>query len=101
MIKYFLWTGSLLVFLASCNSGTESESVSAAPRMPKQYAIEQLYSNLAVGAAGFNADETKVLVHNNSTGIFNVYELNVADTMMQPLTASKKESFFAVDYLPG
>jgi len=100
MIKHILWAGSILVFISACNSGTESESASA-PRMPKQYAIEQLYNNLAVGAAGFNTDETKVLVNNNSTGIFNVYELNVADTMMQPLTVSKKESFFAVDYLPG
>lgn len=69
--------------------------------MPKQYDIEQLYNNVAVGAAGFNTDETKVLVQNNSSGIFNVYELNIADTSMHSLTSSQKESFFAVDYLPG
>ena len=101
MIKQILWAGSILVFVTSCNSGTESESTSAAPRMPKQYEAEQLYTNLSVGAAGFNTDESKVLVNNNSTGIFNVYELNIADTAMQPLTTSKKESYFAVDYLPG
>ncbi|MEI6061830.1 MAG: alpha/beta fold hydrolase, partial [Bacteroidota bacterium] len=70
-------------------------------RMPKQFTIEQLYNNLSVGAAGFNADETKILEDNNSTGIFNVYELNVADTTFKPLTLSKKDSYFAVDYLPG
>jgi dipeptidyl aminopeptidase/acylaminoacyl peptidase len=69
--------------------------------MPKQYSIEQLRNTVAIGAAGFNTDESKVLVHGNGTGIFNVYELNISDTALKPLTSSSKESFFAVDYLPG
>jgi dipeptidyl aminopeptidase/acylaminoacyl peptidase len=81
--------------LGSCAKKEENQ-----PRMPKQYAIEDLASNLSVSAAGFSADESKVLVSNNASGIFNVYELNIADTTSKPLTASKKESFFAVDYLP-
>ncbi|MCE7042904.1 alpha/beta fold hydrolase [Dyadobacter sp. CY312] len=81
--------------LGSCNKKEEDKS-----RIPKQYTIEQLASNLSVSAAGFSADESKVLVSNNSSGIFNVYELNVADTTSKELTSSKKESFFAVDYLP-
>ena len=81
--------------LGSCNKKEEDKS-----RTPKQYTIEQLASNLSVSAAGFSADESKVLVSNNSSGIFNVYELNVADTTSKVLTSSKKESFFAVDYLP-
>src|SRR5258706_8711007 len=84
----------VLMTLAACNQGEQA-------RMPKQYTIEQLRNTIAIGAAGFNTDETKVLVHDNKTGIFNVYELNISDTAIQPLTASGKESFFAVDYLPG
>ena len=84
-------------FVTSCGKKDEEEK----PRTPKQYTIEQLASNLAVGAAGFNADESKVLVENNASGIYNVYELNIADTVSKPLTLSKKESFFAVDYLPN
>jgi dipeptidyl aminopeptidase/acylaminoacyl peptidase len=91
----FILLAVLAVFvLLSCNNKDKA-------RMPKQITIEQLYDNLSVGAAGFNADETKILVDNNSTGIYNVYELNVADTASKPLTHSKKDSFFAVDYLPG
>jgi dipeptidyl aminopeptidase/acylaminoacyl peptidase len=97
MLKKLLCTVGILAFFISCNN-QKDEPVA---RMPKQYSIEQLYDNLSMGAAGFNADESKVLVNNNSTGIFNVYELNIADTVMQPLTGSKKESFFAVEYLPG
>ena len=96
MSRQLLCTALLITFFAACNQNEVQNA-----RMPKQYSIEQLYNNLAVGAAGFNADESKILVNNNSTGIFNVYELNIADTMMRPLTSSKKESFFAVQYLPG
>ncbi len=86
---------SLLFIILSCNQHEESA------KMPKQYTSEQLRNNMAIEAAGFNKDETKLLVDDNSTGIFNVYLLNISDTSLQPLTASKKESFFAVDLLPG
>jgi dipeptidyl aminopeptidase/acylaminoacyl peptidase len=83
--------------LSSCDKKEEKEK----PRTPKEYTIEQLANNLAVGAAGFSADESRVLVHNNSTGIYNVFEINTTDTTSKALTSSKKESYFAVDYLPG
>jgi dipeptidyl aminopeptidase/acylaminoacyl peptidase len=95
MRKMIIHLYILLCFFASCKEQEQQA------RTPKQYTIEQLYNNLSVGAAGFSTDETKILVDNNSTGIYNVYELNIGDTAMQPLTASKKESFFAVDYLTG
>lgn len=83
-------------FFISCGDKAVQEV-----RVPKSYTIEQLYANLAVGAAGFNADESKVLVNNNSSGIFNAYEINIADTTTHALTSSTKESFFAAAYLPG
>jgi dipeptidyl aminopeptidase/acylaminoacyl peptidase len=88
-----------VVVLASCNQPATKDADQT--RIPKKYTIEQLYNNLAVTGTDFSADETKVLVHNNRTGIFNVYELNIADSQSIPLTSSKKESFFAVAYLPG
>jgi dipeptidyl aminopeptidase/acylaminoacyl peptidase len=92
--KLLLLALLVILVLSSCDKKEKA-------RMPKQFTIEQLYDNLSVGAAGFNADETKILVDNNSTGIYNVYELDVTDTASKPLTRSKKDSFFAVDYLPG
>jgi len=91
--RTILLSGLAILAIASC---TEKKS-----RVPKQYTIDQLYNNLSVGAAGFNADETKILVDNNSNGIFNIYELNSKDTSSRPLTRSKTDSYFAVDYLPG
>jgi Tol biopolymer transport system component len=87
-----LLLGCLLV--ASCNQKEEA-------RMPKQYTSEQLRNTVSIGAAGFSPDESKVLIDDNSTGIFNVAVLNISDTSIKPLTTSSKESFFAIDYLPG
>jgi dipeptidyl aminopeptidase/acylaminoacyl peptidase len=96
MLKQLLFAVALLSIFAGCDQKKDQET-----RTPKQYSIEQLYNNVSIGAAGFNKEETKILVNNNSSGIFNIYELNVADTQMHALTSSAKESFFAVDYLPG
>lgn len=96
MVKQILSIVILPLLIGGC--AQEEKKV---VRTPRQYSIEQLCDNLAIGAAGFNSDETKVIVNNNRTGIFNVYELSIADTSMLPLTASGKESYFAVDYLPG
>jgi dipeptidyl aminopeptidase/acylaminoacyl peptidase len=71
------------------------------PRQVKQYTIEQFYKTVSYGGGNFNKAENKILIHDNSTGIFNVYELNLATNQKKPLTKSVKESFFAVDYVPG
>ncbi len=94
-MKCLLLFSTLLLFGTACRSDEQKA------RMPKQFAIEQLYDNLAINAADFSADETKILVSNNKSGIYNVYELNTVDTSQTPLTGSLKESFFAEAYLPN
>ena len=61
------------IVLAACNQKEQA-------RMPKQYTIEQLRNTVSIGATGFSTDESRVLVDANGTGIYNVYELNIADT---------------------
>lgn len=94
-VRHLLQIAITLIIISSCTPQKEKA------RTPRQYTIEQLYNNQSIGAAGFNKDESKILIHNNVTGIFNIFELNIADTTSTPLTSSEKESFFAVDYLPG
>ena len=67
----------------------------------KQYSAEQLFNNKNIGGSAFSTDETKILVTANITGINNLYELSIGDTTMAPLTKSAKESYYAIDYLPG
>ena len=86
---------ALIVLMASCNNEPEAR------KDVKQYTAEQLFNNKSIGGVAFNSDESKILVNAKTSGIFNLYEIGIADTSMKPLTRSTKESFFAVDYLPG
>ena len=88
--------GGLLLCAVSCQKEEKAEA-----RIPKQFALEDLFDTKSIAGADFSPDETKILVDNNTTGIFNAYELNIADTTQTALTKSTKESVFAVDYLPG
>jgi len=83
--------------IMACNQTEPSE----APREIKQYTIEQFYKNTNIGAGSFSPDETKLLVHSNESGIYNLYEINIADGSKKQLTDSEEESFFAIDYVPG
>ncbi len=72
-----------------------------APREVKQYTIEQFFQTEGIGGSFFSKDEGRILMNSNRSGIYNVYELSLADTAFKPLTSSNKESLFAIDYLPG
>ena len=85
----------LTMLMASCNNDPDVR------KDVKQYSAEQLFNNKSIGGGAFNSDESKILVHANTSGIFNLYEISIADTSMKPLTSSARESFFSVDYLPG
>jgi len=81
------------LLLVSCNR-TEQ-------RIVTQYTIEQFYNNLDIEGGNFNTDETKLLVTSNKTGIYNVFEISLADGSMQQVTNSTDESCFSLDYVPG
>ena len=92
---------TIIPFLAFVYLGAGCNNEPAARKDVKLYSAEQLYNNKSINGVSFNSGETAILVHANTTGIFNLYELSMADTIMKPLTLSVKESFFAIDYLPG
>jgi len=68
---------------------------------PKEYSIEQFYENTRIGGGSFSADESKLLISSDKSGIFNLYEINIANGTQTAVTNSKEESFFAVDYVPN
>ena len=91
----------LAIFVLSIMACNQSEPTAEAPREIKKYTIEQFYKNTNVGAGYFSPDESKLLVHSNESGIYNLYEINITDGSKKQLTDSNEESFFAVDYVPG
>ena len=88
---------SLLFFSISCKKDTEKE----AEVEVKKYAVNDFFDTKSVSGAGFNANETKVLISSNASGIFNAYEITIADTTSTALTNSTKESIFSEDYIKG
>ena len=82
-----------LILIVSC---TNEE-----PKEIKQYTIDQFYKNISMAGGVFSEDESKLLVSSNESGIYNVYEINIADCSKKQLTHSTIESFIAVDYLPA
>jgi len=53
----------------------------------KQYTIQQFMDVKNIFSAGFSPDESKILVTSNETGIYNVYEMNLASGDKKPLTS--------------
>ncbi|TBW28521.1 S9 family peptidase [Gramella sp. KN1008] len=76
-------------------------TVFAQETKPKKYSIEQFYENTRVAGGQFSNDETKLLISSDESGIFNLYEINIADGSKKAITNSAEESLFAVDYVPG
>ncbi|MCW0481292.1 S9 family peptidase [Gaoshiqia sediminis] len=70
-------------------------------KAPQQYSIEQFYQNTRYSGGAFSPDETRLLVSSDETGIFNLYEISIADGSKKQVTFSDKETFFAIDYVPG
>jgi dipeptidyl aminopeptidase/acylaminoacyl peptidase len=83
----------LFILIASC-------SPQKTPEVTK-YSIEQFYKNTRFEGANFSPDETKLLISSDETGIYNVFEINLANRSRKQLTNSATESCFAVDYVYG
>jgi len=73
----------------------------AAQQSTKQYTIEQFYKTTSYSGGTLNDKENKVLFQDNSSGIYNVYEIDLTTLKKTPLTTSTKESYFAIDYVRG
>jgi dipeptidyl aminopeptidase/acylaminoacyl peptidase len=81
--------------------GLSCKTEKPAPKEIKQYTIEQFYQNKQIGGGAFSPDETKLLIHSKESGIYNLYEINLADGTQKPLTNSTVESLFSIEYVPG
>lgn len=97
-MRNLFYLSLLLAITIGCNQKDRSKEAS---REVKQYTIEQFYKSINVNGGFFSTDDSKLLVNSNETGIFNVYEIDIARGQKKSLTQSAKESIFAGDYIPG
>jgi len=100
-MRILLLSISFLVWLSACNSNNTAGEKEEAPKEVKQYTIEQLYKSSEVFGGDISSDDKKMLVTSNESGIYNIYEVDIATGQKQAITRSDKESIFANGYVPG
>ncbi len=81
----------ILLILASC-----SKSVKEVP----DYSIDQFMSNVSMFGGDFSADETKLLITSDQSGVYNAYTIPVEGGELTPLTQSDSTSVFAISFFP-
>ena len=92
--------------LSSCGQQADTEAVVekvVAVEIPK-YSAEAFFATTSYGLAGgkaFSPDKSKLLIHSDESGIFNVYALPVNGGDAVALTQSDSDAMFAISWFPG
>ncbi|HEX8900156.1 S9 family peptidase [Vitreimonas sp.] len=98
--RRILLTGVAATFAAACASTTDSA-------LPHQtYSAQTFfqttsYSMAASAGLGFSPDGRRILIANDSSGVFNAYALSIEGGAPQQLTQSPDNATFAVSYFPN
>ena len=67
----------------------------------KQYTIDQFLETTNFNGASFSHDNSKILVSNDSTGVFNAYSIDISSGKMTQITDSESDSIFGIGYFPN
>ncbi len=83
--------------LFSCK---EKEETAKIAKEVQEYSIEQFMDNENAFANGFSADNSKVLITSNRSGIYNMYTTPSTGGELVPVTQSDSASVFGLSYFP-
>jgi len=89
--RFPIW---LFIVFTACNISSDKT------RKVKEYSIEQFMSNINMFGGEFSADESKLLVTTDESGIYNAYTIPVEGGELTPLTQSDSTSVFAISFFP-
>ena len=87
----------MVLFMAACSGGNSKEPV----REVGSYTIEQFMDNKAFQGMSFSPDESKLLLSNNETGIFNAYEVPFTGGDLTQLSKSDNDAVWTIGYFPN
>ncbi len=87
----------MLAVLALIGCTSQSNEVVEVPK----YTINQFYENVNIGGGSFSPDESKLMINSNESGIYNVYEIDIATGEKTQMTNSTQESYFGQSYFPN
>ncbi|WP_185153569.1 S9 family peptidase [Fulvivirga lutimaris] len=87
----------LALAMAACSNQKETAEIVK----PAQYTIEQFMDIENINGGSFSADESKILINSQISGIFNAYEIDIATGERTQLTNSSDNAIFARSYMPN
>lgn len=93
------FTGTFLLIAAGLLSVYSCKREQPKPEF-KTYSISEFLSTVNFRGASFSFDQSKILVSNDKSGIYNAYYIPVAGGDPVRLTASKTDAVFALSYFP-
>ncbi len=92
-----------LVVLGSCNAWSVRDGQVGRDRPARdvpRYDVETFYDTRLIFGSTFSADETRILVSSDETGVFNCYSVDIESGEQTRLTDSTTEAYFAVSWFP-
>lgn len=88
---------ALVCLIWACKEEKKEPSIA---QTMKTYSIAQMMDNESIGGASFSADNSKILISSNRSGIYNMYTIPVGGGEMIPVTQSDSSSVYAISYFP-
>ena len=82
--------------LVAQSAPAAATAAGVAPRYP----IEAFFNTVSYGGAAFSADGKRILVSNNGTGVWNIYEIPVAGGAPRALSSSTTDAVRAIGFFP-
>ncbi len=83
--------------LTACENANDDLKISGPSQ---QYTMEQFLKTTSIDGSSFSPNEDKLLVSSNETGVFQVYELDIATGERTEVTEGD-DTTFAVAYMPN
>lgn len=100
-MRYFLVGTICAAILLVSNASSELVAQQRSEKDVNKYTIEQFLQTVNYRGSSFSPDYTKLLVSNDSTGVFNAYSMPVDGGESKQLTQSTTDSIFGVSYFPS
>ena len=87
----------LTVAAAAC---VEAPAATPPPHEVAEYSIEQFMGTTSYRGASFSADNSRILVSHDGSGVFNAYAIPTEGGDPVPLTGSEEDAVFAISWFP-
>lgn len=102
--SFLVLLGIILIGGCGQQAGTATSAVEVADAPAPKYSAEAFFATTSYGLAGglaYSPDNSRLLIHSDKTGIFNVYALPVDGGDAVALTESDSDAMFAVSWFPN